>query len=88
MGRGKKDEEIVLILIYYYFIYDVLFSGLKIIPVPMLKDNYAYIIIETRSRKTVVIDPGDAHAVQVGYFFFFFLLLQAVSLLLIFQDYS
>lgn len=40
------------------------FVGLKIIPVPMLKDNYAYIIIETRSRKTVVIDPGDAHAVQ------------------------
>ena len=53
--------------------------GIKIIPVAMLNDNYAYIIIETRTRKTVVIDPGDAHAVQVGIFsnlsFFVFLIL-------------
>ncbi|GAB1605613.1 hydroxyacylglutathione hydrolase, mitochondrial-like isoform X1 [Argonauta hians] len=42
------------------------FMGLMIIPVPMLKDNYAYIIIETRNRTTVVVDPGDAHAVQAA----------------------
>ncbi|XP_052833106.1 probable hydrolase PNKD [Octopus bimaculoides] len=42
------------------------FMGLMIIPVPMLKDNYAYIIIETQNRTTVVVDPGDAHAVQAA----------------------
>ena len=68
-----------MLILFIITIFDLLFSGLKIIPVAMLNDNYAYIIIETRTRKTVVIDPGDAHAVQVGIFsnlsFFVFLIL-------------
>ncbi|KAK7479244.1 hypothetical protein BaRGS_00029492, partial [Batillaria attramentaria] len=33
--------------------------------VPMLLDNYAYVITDRRNNKTVVIDPGHAEPVQV-----------------------
>ncbi|XP_063964300.1 probable hydrolase PNKD isoform X1 [Lytechinus pictus] len=39
-------------------------NGVIILPIPYLKDNYAYLIIDKRSNVAVVIDPGDAEAVQ------------------------
>ncbi|XP_064647655.1 probable hydrolase PNKD [Lineus longissimus] len=40
------------------------YDGLKIIPIPMSLDNYAYMIKEEASGTVVLIDPSDADAVQ------------------------
>ena len=44
----------------------VFFSlGITIIPIPYLKDNYAYLVIDRETNLAAVVDPGDANAVQV-----------------------
>ncbi|XP_030638371.1 putative hydrolase PNKD [Chanos chanos] len=39
-------------------------NGIKIIPVPILSDNYSYVVIDTASNLAVVVDPADPQAVQ------------------------
>ncbi|XP_026874239.2 probable hydrolase PNKD [Electrophorus electricus] len=39
-------------------------NGVKIIPVPVLSDNYSYVIIDTASRLAAVVDPADPKSVQ------------------------
>ena len=43
-------------------------TGIKIIPISVLSDNYSYLIIDTESSVAVVVDPADPEAVQVGDF--------------------
>lgn len=40
-------------------------TGVKIIPIPVLSDNYSYLIVDTSSNVAVVVDPADPQAVQV-----------------------
>lgn len=47
--------------------------GVKIVPIPVLSNNYSYLIIDTGSNCAAVVDPSDPLAVQVretqmGYF--------------------
>jgi len=42
-------------------------TGIKIIPVPILSDNYSYVVIDTASNTAVVVDPADPQPVQVGF---------------------
>lgn len=39
--------------------------GVKVLPIPVLSDNYSYLIIDTQARLAVVVDPSDPQAVQV-----------------------
>ncbi|XP_007230924.3 probable hydrolase PNKD [Astyanax mexicanus] len=39
-------------------------NGIKIIPVPVLSDNYSYVIIDTASSLAAVVDPADPQSVQ------------------------
>ncbi|XP_050969380.1 probable hydrolase PNKD [Labeo rohita] len=39
-------------------------NGIKIIPVPILSDNYSYVVIDTTSNMAVVVDPADPQPVQ------------------------
>ncbi|XP_042562178.1 probable hydrolase PNKD [Clupea harengus] len=39
-------------------------NGVKIIPIPVLSDNYSYLIVDTSSNVAVVVDPADPQAVQ------------------------
>ncbi|XP_057707839.1 probable hydrolase PNKD [Corythoichthys intestinalis] len=39
-------------------------SGMKIIPIPVLSDNYSYLIIDTTSSVAAVVDPADPQTVQ------------------------
>ncbi|XP_010795269.1 probable hydrolase PNKD [Notothenia coriiceps] len=41
------------------------FNGIKIIPIPVLSDNYSYLVIDTASSVAVVVDPADPQKVQV-----------------------
>lgn len=43
-----------------------LFSGIKIIPISVLSDNYSYLVIDTASSVAVVVDPADPERVQVN----------------------
>ena len=43
---------------------DFRYGHLNILPLPMLLDNYAYLVTDTKSNKSVLIDPGHAEAVQ------------------------
>ena len=38
---------------------------MTIVPVPILDDNYAYLVIDTVSNLAVAVDPSDAEAVKV-----------------------
>ncbi|XP_026563793.1 probable hydrolase PNKD [Pseudonaja textilis] len=40
------------------------FNGLKILPIPVLSDNYSYLVVDTVSKSAVVVDPSDPLAVQ------------------------
>ncbi|KAK7938522.1 hypothetical protein WMY93_001848 [Mugilogobius chulae] len=42
------------------------FSGIKIIPISVLSDNYSYLIIDTASSVAVVVDPADPQSVQAA----------------------
>ncbi|XP_030065087.1 probable hydrolase PNKD [Microcaecilia unicolor] len=44
----------------------MVFSGVKIVPIPVLSDNYSYLVIDTMSRVAVVVDPSDPRAVQMS----------------------
>ncbi|XP_031714085.1 putative hydrolase PNKD [Anarrhichthys ocellatus] len=39
-------------------------NGIKILPIPILSDNYSYLVIDTASSVAVVIDPADPQTVQ------------------------
>ena len=38
---------------------------MKILPIPVLSNNYSYLVIDTDSGRAAVIDPSDPLAVQV-----------------------
>jgi len=38
--------------------------GVTVVPIPILDDNYAYLVIDTVSNMAVVVDPSDAEAVK------------------------
>lgn len=35
------------------------------LPIPVLSDNYSYLIIDIQARLAVAVDPSDPQAVQV-----------------------
>ncbi|XP_035031270.1 probable hydrolase PNKD [Hippoglossus stenolepis] len=39
-------------------------NDIKIIPIPVLSDNYSYLVIDTASSVAVVVDPADPQRVQ------------------------
>ena len=41
------------------------FTDLNILPIPMMLDNYAYLVTDLKSQKSVLIDPGHAAAAEV-----------------------
>uniref|UniRef100_A0A5F9DB93 Probable thioesterase PNKD n=1 Tax=Oryctolagus cuniculus TaxID=9986 RepID=A0A5F9DB93_RABIT len=43
-----------------------LFNGVKVLPIPVLSDNYSYLIIDTQARLAVAVDPSDPRAVQAA----------------------
>ncbi|XP_039700674.1 putative thioesterase PNKD isoform X2 [Pteropus medius] len=43
-----------------------LFNGVKVLPIPVLSDNYSYLIIDTQARLAVAVDPSDPQAVQAS----------------------
>ncbi|NXF92893.1 PNKD hydrolase, partial [Eubucco bourcierii] len=42
------------------------FPGVKIVPIPVLSNNYSYLIIDTGCGRAAVIDPSDPLAVQAA----------------------
>ena len=38
---------------------------LQIVPIPMVLDNYAFVVMDKSTNTGVVIDPGDAEPIQV-----------------------
>ncbi|KAM7152903.1 putative thioesterase PNKD isoform 1-T1 [Macrochelys suwanniensis] len=44
----------------------VMFSGVKILPIPVLSNNYSYLVIDTRSNSAAAVDPSDPLAVQAA----------------------
>ncbi|KFP17225.1 putative hydrolase PNKD, partial [Egretta garzetta] len=42
------------------------FAGVKILPIPVLSNNYSYLVIDTSSGQAAVIDPSDPLAVQAA----------------------
>eukprot|EP00062_Callorhinchus_milii_P023849 gi/632983134/ref/XP_007908496.1/ PREDICTED: probable hydrolase PNKD [Callorhinchus milii] len=45
-------------------VYPTVINGVKILPVPILSDNYSYLVIDTASRLAVAIDPSDPLSIQ------------------------
>uniref|UniRef100_F7BJ21 PNKD metallo-beta-lactamase domain containing n=1 Tax=Equus caballus TaxID=9796 RepID=F7BJ21_HORSE len=43
-----------------------LFNGVKVLPIPVLSDNYSYLIIDIQARLAVAVDPSDPQAVQAS----------------------
>ncbi|XP_037704713.1 probable hydrolase PNKD isoform X4 [Choloepus didactylus] len=43
-----------------------LFNGVKVLPIPVLSDNYSYLVIDTQARLAVAVDPSDPRAVQAS----------------------
>ncbi|XP_075895931.1 putative hydrolase PNKD [Nelusetta ayraudi] len=41
-------------------------NGIKIIPIPMLYDNYSYLVVDTATSVAVVVDPADPEKVQAA----------------------
>lgn len=63
---SARDRTVCLSVL---FILDHFVSAdLKIIPIPVLSDNYSYLIIDKTSSVAVVVDPADPQTVQVNYF--------------------
>ncbi|XP_075789125.1 putative thioesterase PNKD isoform X2 [Pelodiscus sinensis] len=44
----------------------VVFSGVKILPIPVLSNNYSYLVIDTCSNAAAAVDPSDPLAVQAA----------------------
>ncbi|XP_072731363.1 probable hydrolase PNKD isoform X2 [Ciconia boyciana] len=42
------------------------FPGVKILPIPVLSNNYSYLVIDTGSSQAAVVDPSDPLAVQAA----------------------
>uniref|UniRef100_A0A8C3BA26 PNKD metallo-beta-lactamase domain containing n=1 Tax=Cairina moschata TaxID=8855 RepID=A0A8C3BA26_CAIMO len=40
------------------------FRGVKIVPIPVLSNNYSYLVIDTGSSRAAVVDPSDPVAVD------------------------
>lgn len=51
-------------LILFAILY--LFTGIKIIPIAVLSDNYSYLVVDTASGVAVVVDPADPQTIQVN----------------------
>lgn len=49
-----------------YYVISFLPTGVKIIPISVLSDNYSYLIIDRASSIAVVVDPADPQTVQVS----------------------
>ena len=45
-------------------------AGVKIVPIAILEDNYSYLIVDTVTNNSVVVDPADPGAVKVHFFLF------------------
>ncbi|XP_013399949.1 probable hydrolase PNKD isoform X1 [Lingula anatina] len=43
---------------------DTQFDGLKIHPIPMSEDNYAYLVIDQKNDVSILVDPADPEVVQ------------------------
>jgi len=41
-------------------------SDMRVVPVPCLKDNFAYLVIDEASRRCAVVDPGEAPPVEAA----------------------
>ena len=39
-------------------------ASMRVVPVPCLKDNFAYLVIDEAARKCAVVDPGEAKPVE------------------------
>ncbi len=39
---------------------------MRVVPVPCLKDNYAYLVIDETTRRCAVVDPGEAPPVEAA----------------------
>ncbi|KAG9340803.1 hypothetical protein AGOR_G00071380 [Albula goreensis] len=39
-------------------------NGIKIIPIPVLSDNYSYLVVDTASSMAVAVDPADPQTVE------------------------
>ncbi|XP_074857575.1 putative thioesterase PNKD [Carettochelys insculpta] len=44
----------------------LMFRGVKILPIPVLSNNYSYLVIDTCSNTAAVVDPSDPLAVQAA----------------------
>lgn len=42
----------------------IVLPGVTIIPLPILTDNYAYLVVDTVSNVAIVVDPSDPEEVQ------------------------
>lgn len=42
-----------------------IYTGVTIIPLAILNDNYCYVVVDDTSRSAVAIDPADPEAVKV-----------------------
>uniref|UniRef100_A0A8B9DBF1 PNKD metallo-beta-lactamase domain containing n=1 Tax=Anser cygnoides TaxID=8845 RepID=A0A8B9DBF1_ANSCY len=42
------------------------FRGVKIVPIPVLSNNYSYLVIDTGSSRAAVVDPSDPMAFAAG----------------------
>ena len=56
LGRGGRALMSVCLFVA---------PGMKILPIPVLSNNYSYLVIDTGSGQAAVIDPSDPLAVQV-----------------------
>ncbi|NWH68040.1 PNKD hydrolase, partial [Geococcyx californianus] len=42
------------------------FPGVKILPIPVLSNNYSYLVIDTDSKRAAVVDPSDPLTVEAA----------------------
>src|SRR5687767_4766975 len=41
-------------------------AAMRVVPVPNLKDNYAYLVIDEASKQAAIVDPGEAAPIQAA----------------------
>lgn len=42
-------------------------STVSVIPLPILEDNYSYLVMDTKNKLAVVVDPADPQAIIVSF---------------------
>lgn len=45
---------------------DFVLTGLKILPISILFDNYSYLVIDSATRQAIIVDPADPDVVKVA----------------------